>query len=139
MGYIIGTVLAFLVSLFARWTGLDRDRSFYPTILIIVGSYYVLFASMGGSTTALLAEALVMMAFAACAVAGLKRSVWLVVAGLAGHGLFDFTHAHFITNAGMPTWWPSFCGAYDVVAAACLAGLTLSQSQERRVQVSARS
>jgi hypothetical protein len=26
-----------------------------------------------------------------------------------------------IVNTGMPPWWPAFCGAYDVGAAAALA------------------
>ena len=52
IGYVVGAVLAPLVSVFARLTGLDRDRAFYPTVLLVVASYYVLFAVMGGSLRA---------------------------------------------------------------------------------------
>ena len=45
-GYVVGAVLAPLVSGFARLVGLDRDRAFYPTVLIVVALYYVLFAVM---------------------------------------------------------------------------------------------
>src|SRR5689334_18548816 len=48
MEYAIGIVLALIVSCFARVTGLDRDRAFYSTLAIVVASYYVLFAAMGG-------------------------------------------------------------------------------------------
>ena len=48
MGYAIGIVLALCVSVFARVVGLDRDRAFYPTVLVVIASYYVLFAVMGG-------------------------------------------------------------------------------------------
>ena len=123
MSTLIGVTLALLVAAFARLTGFDRDRSFYPTVLVIVASYYVLFAVMGGGTRALFLESIVMAAFAAFAVKGFKGSVWLVVAGLAGHGVMDFFHGHIVTNPGVPEWWPAFCGAYDVVAAACLAWL----------------
>ena len=39
MGYGIGSVLSLVVSVFARLVGLDRDRAFYPTVLIVVPSY----------------------------------------------------------------------------------------------------
>jgi hypothetical protein len=123
MGYGIGSLLALGVSLFARSVGLDRDRAFYPTVLIVVASYYVLFAVMGGTTQALLIEASVMTGFLLVAVVGFRRSLWMVAAALAGHGVFDFLHAGMVTNAGVPEWWPAFCGAYDVVAGGCLAWL----------------
>lgn len=124
MALAVGAVLAVGVAGFGRLAGFDRDRAFYPTVLVVVGAYYVLFAVMGGSTRAVLLESLVMAAFAAVAVAGLRHSVWIVVTGLAAHGLFDAFHAHIIDNPGVPAWWPAFCGSYDVVAAACLAWLS---------------
>lgn len=128
MGYGIGTLLAIAVSLFARVARFDRDRAFYPTVLIVVASYYVLFAVMGGTTQALLIECGIMTAFVLAAVTGFKFNPWIVVAGLVGHGVMDFFHASLVTNAGVPIWWPAFCGAYDVAAGACLAWL-LTQEQ----------
>ena len=57
--YVVGVVLSIGVALFARWVGFDRDRAFYPTVLIVIASYYVLFAVMSGSveTEALRTEA----------------------------------------------------------------------------------
>lgn len=121
MSALIGVTLALLVAAFARRVGLDRDGGFYPTVLIVVASYYVLFAVMGGSTRALVLESMVMAAFAVLAIAGFKGRVWLVVAGLAGHGVMDMFHARLVANSGVPEWWPPFCAAYDVVAAAVLA------------------
>lgn len=123
MSIIIGVLLALLVAVFGRFSGFDRERSFYSTFLIVVASYYVLFAVMGGSTRALILESIVMTLFAAFAVAGFKRSLWLVAAGLAAHGVMDFFHSHIVENPGVPEWWPGFCGGYDVAAAACLAGI----------------
>ena len=116
MGYAIGGLLSVAVAVFARAVGLDRDRAFYPTVLIVVGSYYVLFAVMGGTTGALMAELVGMMVFVAAAVVGFRRSMWIVAAGLVGHGVFDFVHAGIVENAGVPEFWPAFCGAYDVGA-----------------------
>jgi hypothetical protein len=93
----------------------------------VVGSYYVLFAAMGGSTHALAVELIGLSVFVACAVVGFKKSVWLLVAGLAGHGVFDFFHGYLVSNPGVPEWWPAFCLAYDVGAAACLAWIQVRQ------------
>jgi hypothetical protein len=103
--------------------GLDRDGAFYPMLLAIIASYYVLFAVMGGSVHALIVESLVMAVILLIAIVGFKFNLWLVVAALAGHGVFDFFHAHLVTNPGVPAWWPSFCLAYDVSAAGFLAWL----------------
>ena len=125
MAYIIGIVLAVAVAIFGRTSRFDRDRSFYPTVLIVVGSIYVLFATMTGSIETVLAETIGMVAFATTAVVGFRSSAWIVVAGLAGHGAFDFVHGYVIENSGVPDFWPAFCGTYDVVAAAGLAWILL--------------
>ncbi len=125
MEYLAGVVIALLVSLSATLIGFDRDRAFYPTVLAVIASYYDLFAVMGGSLQALVAESLVMLVFLAATVLGFKRNLWLVVAALAAHGLFDFFHGHLISNPGVPPWWPMFCLTYDVAAAAYLAWLLL--------------
>jgi hypothetical protein len=129
MGYVVGTVLAIAVFLFARWLKFDRDRAFYPTVLMVVGSYYVLFAAMAGSTRALVIESAVMAAFILAAVFGFKFNVWITVAGLVGHGVFDFFHGRLVTNPGVPGFWPAFCMAYDVCAGACLAWLVIRRTR----------
>jgi hypothetical protein len=121
MGYLVGAGLALGVAAFAAITGLDRDRAFYATLLIVIASYYILFAVMAGSAPALVAESSVFAAFAGLAVIGFRASLWLVVAGLAAHGLFDFLRGGLIVNPGVPAWWPPFCLSFDVAAAAWLA------------------
>ena len=121
MAYVIGIILSAGVALFGRSSGFDRDRAFYATVLVVVGSYYVLFAAIGQSLQTVMAESVGLVAFTIAAVAGFKSSEWILVAGLAGHGIFDGLHGYLIENAGMPRWWPPFCGAYDVGAAVWLA------------------
>ena len=121
--FIIGIVLSAGVAVFARQVGLDRDRAFYPTVMIVIALYYVLFAVMSGSIQTVVIESVVMILFAAAAVAGFKSSAWIVVVALAGHGVFDAVHGHVIENAGVPAWWPAWCLAYDVGAAAGLGWL----------------
>lgn len=121
MEYLVGVLLALGVGVFATLVGLDRERGFYPVVLIVIASYYVLFAVMGGSRGALAVEAPILCAFAVVAVLGFKRNQWLVVAALVGHGILDLVHPHLITNPGAPVWWPMFCLAYDLAAAGYLA------------------
>lgn len=121
MEYMIGLVLSLAVAAFATLVGLDRDRAFYPTVLIVVASYYALFAAMGGSGQIVIVESVIAGGFLLFAVLGFKKSPWFLVAGLVGHGVFDFIHHFFIDNPGMPRWWPGFCGAFDVTVGAWLA------------------
>ncbi|MEP7130347.1 MAG: hypothetical protein ABI770_04385, partial [Sphingomicrobium sp.] len=122
MPALVGIGLALAVALFARIVGFDRERVFYPVVLVVVASYYALFAVMAGGAS-LVPESIGFVFFTAAAAIGFRTSLWVVVAGLAGHGVFDFFHHALVENSGVPTWWPTWCLAYDVAAAACLAAL----------------
>jgi hypothetical protein len=119
---LVGVGLALAVAIFARLVGFDRERAFYPVVLVVVASYYDLFAVMAGGA-ALIPETIGFVLFAAAAAIGFRTSLWFVVAGLAGHGVFDLLHHAMVENPGVPAWWPIWCLAYDVAAAACLAAL----------------
>jgi len=123
MPYVIGIVLSVSVASFARFVGFDRDRAFYPTVLMVIASYYVLFAAMSESVHTVLLESVVITVFVIAAVAGFKSSTWIIVAALAGHGIFDVLHGYVVENSGVPVWWPAFCLAYDLGAAGSLAWL----------------
>ena len=126
MAYIIGIVLGIALGLFLRIAGFDRDRAVYPTILIVIPGYYVLFAAMAGSTDAIIIESAVMLGFTLVAVWGFASNLWWIAAALAGHGVWDFVHGGLITNPGVPEWWPAFCGSIDIYLGAWL-GVLLRQ------------
>jgi len=121
MEYLIGLFLSLAVTGFAITTGLDRDRAFYPTVAIVVASYYVLFAAMAASGRALVPEIAVASGFLLLATIGYKRSLWFVAIAIAGHGVFDLVHHLLIENPGVPRWWPGFCAAFDVILGGLLA------------------
>jgi hypothetical protein len=128
MEYLIGFVLALAVVGLATSVGFACDRSFAPTVLIVIASYYVLFALIGGSTRALLVEGLIATGFLLLAVVGFKTNVWLVAAAMVGHGVFDFLHHLLIDNPGVPSWWPGFCLAFDLLLGGWLAVLLVRRS-----------
>ena len=111
MAYLIGVVLAVVVGGIAS--------------LLVIASDYGLFAVMGDLDGALPLEVTVFTGFLAVSGVGFRRSLWIVVAGLGAHGVFDALHDQVITNPGVPAWWPRFCLSYDVVAAGYLASLLL--------------
>ena len=129
MEYLIGVGLAVSVCAFAALVGFDRERVFYPTLLMVVAHYYILFAAMANSTPALAWECLTASAFLGLAVAGFKKNLSLIVAGLAGHGVFDLFHHRFIHNPVVPVWWPGFCLSFDVLAGGFLAMLLMRRSR----------
>ena len=129
MEYVIGVILTLAVAGFAVVVGFDRDRAFYPTVLIVIASYYALFAAIGASTRTLIIESIVAGVFVLFAVLGFKWNYWLVVAALVGHGVFDFVRHFFIDNPGVPQWWPGFCLASDAVFGAWVAVLIMTRRQ----------
>ena len=121
MEYVVGLLLALGVVGLAMLVGFDRERAFYPTVVIVVASYYILFAAMGAHGRTLAAEIAVACGFTVLAIFGYKRQPWMIVAGLVGHGVFDSVHHLLIANPGVPHWWPGFCLAFDVALGALLA------------------
>jgi len=138
MEYIVGVALALFVCGAASLLRMDRDRVFYPTMLIVVATYYVLFAVMDGRHRILLSEIAIAAVFTVVAVVGFKRNLWLVVGALAGHGVMDFFHHTLAHNTGMPVGWPGFCLAFDLTAAVfvgCVLALRVNVTAQRSVLI----
>jgi hypothetical protein len=118
--FLVGVACALAVGIYGTIVGLDRERAFYPTALVVIASYYILFAVMAGASSALGPELLIFALFAVGSAWGYRRDLRLVLVGLAAHGVMDFFHGGIISNPGVPSWWPAWCGAYDITAAVYL-------------------
>ncbi len=123
MVILIGIGAALAVGAFGSITGLDRERGFYATILVVIASYYVLFAVMSGSLAPLGPELVIFALFAGGAALGFRRDLRIVIVGLAAHGVMDVFHGGIVSNPGIPSWWPAWCAAYDLTAPVYLAVL----------------
>lgn len=119
--FLVGVACALAVGIYGTIAELDRERAFYSTALVVIASYYILFAVMAGALSALGPELLIFALFAAVATWGYRRDLRLVIGALAAHGVMDFFHGSMVSNPGVPSWWPAWCGAYDVAAAIYLA------------------
>jgi hypothetical protein len=88
-------------------------------LLCLIAAVYIGFAVADGRPTVIAVECLVAGVFVVLAAAGVTGTVWLLVAGYAGHGFKDFWQhrRQYVANT---RWWPPFCAAVDWLLAAVL-------------------
>ena len=82
MAYLIGSILSLAGIGVATAIGVGRERAFYPTLLVVIASYYVLFAVLGAPRHTVVIEAMVAGIFVSVAVIGYKTNFWIVVFAL---------------------------------------------------------
>ena len=116
-GIVVGLLQAATPLLF--WW-LD-SATVYALGLAVIASVYIGFAVADGRPKVIAVESGVTFGFLVVAAAAVIGSPWLLVAGLAGHGLKDLWQhrTHFVANT---RWWPPFCMVVDWVVAAIIAG-----------------
>ena len=136
MEYIVGITLALFFCAAAAGLGLDRERAFYPAVVMAVASYYLAFAVVDGRGGVMLSEVAIAAVFIVSAVAGFKLNPWIAVVALGGHGVMDAFHHLLVHNAGVPQVWLGFCMSFDVTAAAFVALVMLARARGERVRQS---
>ena len=134
MEYIVGITLALFFCAAAAGLGMDRERVFYPAVVMAVASYYLAFAVVDGGSGVMLSEVAIAAVFIAGAVLGFKRSPWIAVVALGGHGVMDAFHHHLVHNTGVPQAWPGFCMSFDVTAAVVVALIMVARARGSREQ-----
>jgi hypothetical protein len=93
----------------------------YALGLVLIAAIYVGFAVADGRPNVIAVESSVAFAFVLVAATAVTGSPWLLVVGLAGHGLKDLWQhrTHYVANT---RWWPPFCMVVDWVVAAIIVG-----------------
>jgi hypothetical protein len=116
-GIVVGFVQA--ATPLAFWW-LD-SATVYALGLVLIAAVYVGFAVADGRPKVIAVESSVAFAFVVVAAAAVTGSPWLLVIGLAGHGLKDLWQhrSHYVANT---RWWPPFCMVVDWVVAAIIVG-----------------
>ncbi|TRW47110.1 hypothetical protein [Georgenia yuyongxinii] len=96
------------------------DATVYALGLVLIAAVYIGFSVADGRGKIIAVETGVATAFVVIAAAAVTGSAWLLVVGLAGHGLKDLWQHRtgFVANT---RWWPPFCASVDFVAAALIA------------------
>ena len=101
-----------------------EPKTVYALGLAIIAAIYVGFSVADGRGHVIAIESGVAGFFVVVAAVSVTGSAWLLVLGLAGHGLKDLWQhrTHFVRNT---RWWPPFCATVDWVAAGILTGSIL--------------
>jgi hypothetical protein len=97
----------------------------YAIGLTLIAAVYVGFAVADGRWHIIAVESSVAASFVVLAAVAVTGSAWLLVAGLAAHGLKDLWQhrTRYVTGT---RWWPPFCVAVDWVAALILTAAILT-------------
>ena len=124
-------MLALLLAIFAKITRFDQDKSFYPTVLIVIASYYILFALIYGE--GVITEVIVASIFLLAALVGALYIPIITGIGIIVHGGFDLIYPIIINNGGVPLWWPAFCAGVDIALGSWVIWLSLKERDNRGV------
>ncbi len=97
----------------------------YALGLTLIAAVYVGFSVADGRPTVIAVETGVASVFVVIAAVAVIGPAWLIVGGLAGHGLKDLWQHRtgFVANT---RWWPLFCAVVDLVAATAIALMALT-------------
>ena len=88
----------------------------YALEIALIAAVYIGFGVADGRPRIIAVESVVAGAFVVTAAVAVTGPAWLLVAGLAGHGLKD-TWQHRTQFVANTRWWPPFCATVDFVAA----------------------
>lgn len=101
-----------------------EPKTVYALGLALIAAAYIGFSVADGRWQVIAIESSVAGFFVVVAAVSVSGSAWLIVLGLAGHGLKDLWQhrTQFVRNT---RWWPPFCATVDWVAAGILAAAML--------------
>lgn len=123
---LIGVAVGVLTIVLARIV--RGQRWLYSLGLLILPGLYAFFALQAGEQAVGVIEMIYGVPFVVVglvfAFVSVRQSAVVVGAFWMLHGLYDLTHSQFITNAGVPGWYPVFCFSVDVVIGAYLLWLS---------------
>lgn len=123
---LIGVAVGVLTIVLARI--ICGQHWLYSIGLLTLPSLYASFALRVGEPAVGVKEMLCGVPFIVVglvfAFVSVRQSAVVVGAFWILHGLYDLTHNQFITNAGVPDWYPIFCFSVDVVVGAYLLWLS---------------
>ena len=96
------------------------NATVYALGLAAIAAIYVGFAVADGRPKIIAVETTVALTFVLIAAVAVTGTPWLLVVGLAGHGLKD-AWQHRSQFVATTRWWPPFCMTVDFAVAAIIA------------------
>ncbi|QFU74422.1 hypothetical protein EY643_01445 [Halioglobus maricola] len=115
-GLVFGIVFVVPTICMIRKRGLDDWA--WPFFLASLPVWYMLFGVLAGDANVIALEALVGLPYFLTGYLSwrTKSRFMLCALGFAwlSHGLYDYYHDVFFTNAGVFAWYPMFCAVVDI-------------------------
>src|SRR4051794_32826336 len=96
------------------------NATVYAMGLAVIAAIYIGFAVADGRPKVIAVEATVAFTFVLISAVAVTGTPWLLVIGLAGHGVKDLWQ-HRTQFVSTTRWWPPFCMVVDFVVATLIA------------------
>ncbi|HET7528420.1 MAG TPA: hypothetical protein VFK10_20950 [Burkholderiaceae bacterium] len=123
---LIGAAVGVLTIASARF--IRGERWLYSLGLLTLPSIYAFFALQAGEQAVGVKEMIYGVPYVVAglvfAFVSVRQSAVVVGVFWLLHGLYDLVHGQFITNAGVPGWYPIFCFVVDAVVGSYLLWLS---------------
>lgn len=117
IGALIGAAVGVLTIVSARL--IRGERWLYSLGLLTLPSLYAFFALQAGKQAVAVKEIIYGLPYVVAglvfAFVSVRQSAVVVGIFWLLHGLYDLVHSQFITNTGVPGWYPIFCFVVDAV------------------------
>ena len=114
---IAGVLIAASTILGMKFGDTENKPWAYPLVLSLYPLFYFGFAIYANDQAALIQEIVYALPiFLICIITAFKNikySALLLAFGYIAHGVYDVFHHLLFINAGMPIWWPEFCGTVE--------------------------
>jgi hypothetical protein len=126
IGALIGAAVGVLTIVSARL--IRGERWLYSLGLLTLPSLYAFFALQAGEQAVAVKEMIYGLPYVVAglvfAFVSVRQSAVVVGIFWLLHGLYDLVHSQFITNTGVPGWYPIFCFVVDAVVGSYLLWLS---------------
>ena len=126
IGALIGAAVGVLTIVSARL--ISGERWLYSLGLLTLPSLYAFFALQAGEQAVAIKEMIYGLPYVVAglvfAFVSVRQSALVVGIFWLLHGLYDLVHSQFITNTGVPGWYPIFCFVVDAVVGSYLLWLS---------------
>ena len=126
IGALIGAAVGVLTIVSARL--IRGERWLYSLGLLTLPSLYAFFALQAGEQAVAVTEMSYGLPYVVAglvfAFVSVRQSAVVVGIFWLLHGLYDLVHSQFITNTGVPGWYPIFCFVVDAVVGSYLLWLS---------------
>jgi len=129
----MGAGMGIVVLALFRFARIHREHGTYAVLLMMIAAVYPIMSLHFGEFELSRLHIALAAAFGACALIGARLNLWIVVAGLAAHGLFDFAMYTDAIESPAQAWYLALCCGFDLAVAAGLAGFLLQGQTPREM------